>query len=128
MQIANHKEIPTMRKTKPLTPASDPAAQSTTEQSSTTPQIVAPASPPDVKTKPRAIFKPSADLANVIGSEPVTRPAALNKLWDYIRKNSLQSPDDKRNILPDAKLKPVLGDSKVSMFKFAGLIAKHLSR
>lgn len=103
-----------MKKSKPesITPSAAPAIESSVE----------------TRMKPRAVFKPSPELAKVIGNEPVTRPAALSKLWDYIRKANLQSPSDKRDILPDAKLKPVLGDAKVSMFKFAGILSKHLSR
>lgn len=116
-----------MRKIKP-SPEVPAQSAAPTATAAPEPQIPAPAPVATAKTKPRAVFNPSSDLAGVIGPEPVTRPDALGKLWDYIRKNKLQSSEDKRNIQPDAKLKPVLGDSKVSMFKFAGLIAKHLSR
>jgi len=78
--------------------------------------------------KPRAVFNPSPALAKVVGKDPLTRPDALKKLWSYIRQENLQDASDKRKILPDAKLKPVLGNGPVSMFDFAGILSKNLTR
>ena len=80
--------------------------------------------------KPRkaaAGLTPSAELAAVIGSEPVARTEVVKKLWDYIKAQGLQDPKDKRNIKADAKLKPIFGKAQVTMFEIAGLIGKHLS-
>lgn len=80
--------------------------------------------------KPRkaaAGLTPSAELAAVIGSEPVARTEVVKKLWDYIKAQGLQDPKDKRSIKADAKLKPVFGKAQVTMFEIAGLIGKHLS-
>ena len=35
-------------------------------------------------------LKPSAELAAVIGAEPVARTEVIKKLWDYIKANGLQ--------------------------------------
>ena len=80
--------------------------------------------------KPRkaaAGLTPSAELAAVIGSEPVARTEVVKKLWDYIKAQGLQDPKDKRSINAAAKLKPVFGKAQVTMFEIAGLIGKHLS-
>ncbi|WP_460489410.1 DNA topoisomerase III [Curvibacter fontanus] len=77
--------------------------------------------------KTAAGLTPSAELAAVIGSAPVARTAVVKKLWDYIKAQGLQDPKDKRSIKADAKLKPVFGKDKVTMFEIAGLIGKHLS-
>ena len=69
---------------------------------------------------------PSAALAAVIGAEPVSRPEAVKKLWDYIKAQGLQDPKDKRTIRPDAKLQAVLGKPEVGMFELAGLLGPHL--
>ncbi|OIN91543.1 MAG: DNA topoisomerase III [Comamonadaceae bacterium CG1_02_60_18] len=69
---------------------------------------------------------PSAALAAVIGAEPITRPQAIKKLWEYIKANNLQDPKDKRNINADAKLQAVLGQPTVGMFALTGLVGKHL--
>ncbi|MGQ0710893.1 MAG: DNA topoisomerase III [Rhodoferax sp.] len=69
---------------------------------------------------------PSAALAAVIGAEPVTRTEVMKKLWDYIKAHQLQDPKDKRTIVADAKLLPVLGKPKVGMFELAGIASQHL--
>lgn len=80
--------------------------------------------------KPNAAFMktltPSADLAAVIGSTAVPRTEVVKKLWAYIKKNNLQNPKNKRNILADEKLSKVFGKKEVTMFELASLIGKHL--
>src|SRR5450830_682486 len=39
---------------------------------------------------------PSAELAAVIGAEPIARAQVIKKLWDYIKANSLQDATNKR--------------------------------
>ncbi|MDD2927175.1 DNA topoisomerase, partial [Rhodoferax sp.] len=70
---------------------------------------------------------PSTALAAVIGAEPVSRPQAIKKLWEYIKAHNLQDPKDKRTILADDKLLAVLGQPSVGMFALTGLVGKHLS-
>lgn len=78
-----------------------------------------------------ALMKPynvSADLAVVVGKGPMPRSQVVKKLWEYIKKNDLQNPKNKRNILADASLKPIFGGkAEVSMFEMAKLVNKHLS-
>ena len=77
--------------------------------------------------KTAAGLMPSAELAAVIGAEPVARTEVVKKLWDYIKAQGLQDAKDKRTINADAKLKPVFGKASVTMFEIAGIIGKHLS-
>ena len=82
--------------------------------------------------KPNPAFmkalKPSADLAKVVGSQPLPRTEATKKLWEYIKKNNLQDPANKRNINADATLQTVFGGKRtVNMFEMTKLVAKHLS-
>ena len=70
---------------------------------------------------------PSAELAAVIGSDPIARPAVIKALWDYIKANGLQDATNKRAINADAKLLPVFGKPQVTMFELAGIVGKHLS-
>ncbi len=78
-----------------------------------------------------AFMKPlklSADLEEVVGKGPMPRSEVVKKLWAYIKKNNLQNPKNKRNIIADAKLKPVFGGkSEVNMFEMTKLVSKHLS-
>ena len=71
---------------------------------------------------------PSADLAKVVGDKPLPRTEVVKKLWDYIKKNNLQDPKNKRNINADENLKAVFGGKKtVSMFEMTKLVSAHLS-
>ena len=69
---------------------------------------------------------PSAELAAVIGAEPVARPQVVKKLWDYIKANGLQDATNKRAINADAKLLAVFGKPQITMFELAGIVGKHL--
>ena len=51
----------------------------------------------------------------------------MKLLWDYIKAHGLQDPQDKRTIVADAKLRPILGADRVGMFKLAGIVGGHLS-
>ena len=56
------------------------------------------------------------------------RTEVVKQLWVYIKKNNLQNPQNKRNILADAKLKAVFaGKSEVTMFEMTKLVSAHLS-
>jgi upstream activation factor subunit UAF30 len=45
---------------------------------------------------------------------------------EHIKKNKLQNPDNKREILADDKLQPIFGDTKLDMFQMTKAINKHL--
>lgn len=68
--------------------------------------------------------QPSPELAAITGSSPLPRSQVVSKVWDHIRKNNLQNPQNKREILADDKLKKVFGKDSCSMFE----MNKHLSR
>jgi DNA topoisomerase-3 len=89
-----------------------------------TAKVVQPKAPR--KTTAASGKTPSAALAAVIGPELVSRTEVMKKLWDYIKANNLQDPKDKRTILADAKLRPVLEADAVDMFALAGIAGKHL--
>ena len=78
-----------------------------------------------------ALLKPmnvSSDLEAVIGKCPMPRGQVVKKLWEYIKKNDLQDPKNKRDIIADDKLKVVFGGkAKVNMFEMTKLVSKHLT-
>jgi DNA topoisomerase-3 len=78
------------------------------------------------KTSAAAGKAPSAQLAAVIGTEPVARPEAVKKMWDYIKAHNLQDPQDKRTIVADDKLRAVFGKDRVGMFELTGILGQHL--
>ena len=70
---------------------------------------------------------PSADLAQICVSAPLPRSQVVSKVWDHIRKNNLQNPQNKREILADDKLKKVFGGKdRVSMFEMNKHLSNHL--
>jgi chromatin remodeling complex protein RSC6 len=78
-----------------------------------------------------AFMKPmnvSDTLAAVVGNGPMPRSEVVKKLWEYIKKNGLQDPKNKRNINADTNLQAVFGGKKVvNMFEMTKLVSAHLS-
>lgn len=78
-----------------------------------------------------AFMKPmtiSPDLTVVVGAGPMPRSEVVKKLWEYIKKNNLQDPTNKRNINADGALQKVFGGkAMVNMFEMTKLVSKHLS-
>ena len=71
-------------------------------------------------------LQPSKELAAVVGSKPLPRAEVVSKVWDYIKKNNLQDPQNKREIRADAKLQAVFGKNRVTMFEMNKHLAQHL--
>ena len=74
-----------------------------------------------------AEVQPSADLAPIVGSDPIPRSEVTKRVWDYIKANGLQDKQNKRMINADDKLGKIFGGKKqVSMFEMTALVNKHL--
>ena len=71
-------------------------------------------------------LQPSNELAAVVGSKALPRPEVVSKVWDYIKKNKLQNPSNKREIVADDKLRAVFGKERVTMFEMNKHLAQHL--
>lgn len=69
---------------------------------------------------------PSKELAAIVGAGPLPRSEIVSKMWDHIKKNNLQNPENKREILADDKLKPIFGKDKVTMFEMNKHISGHV--
>ncbi len=82
------------------------------------------------KRKPSAAFmkpmKPSAQLAEIVGDKPLPRTEITKKVWAHIKRHKLQNPQNKREIIADAKLQPVFGARKLNMFEMTKAVNKHL--
>lgn len=77
-----------------------------------------------------ALSKPmnlSSELEAVIGKGPLPRSEVTKKIWAYIKKNDLQNPANKRNILADDKLMAVFKKKEVTMFEMTKIVSGHLS-
>ncbi len=86
---------------------------------------------PATKRTPNAAFMkamtPSSSLGAVVGNQPMPRTEVTKKIWDYIKRNKLQDPVNRRQINADEKLRAVFGGkSKVSMFEMTKLVSNHL--
>jgi len=72
-------------------------------------------------------LKLSPELAHITGAKELPRPEILKKVWDYIKANDLQDPQNKRMINPDDHLAKVFGTKEpVQMFKVMSLIQDHI--
>ena len=71
---------------------------------------------------------PSKELGAIVGTDKIARGQVVSKMWEYIKKNNLQNPDNKREIMADAKLEPIFGAKKVTMFEMNKHLAKHLTK
>ena len=70
---------------------------------------------------------PSDELAAITGSAPLPRSQVVSKVWEHIKKNNLQNPANKREILADDKLRKIFGKDRVSMFEMNKHLSRHLS-
>ena len=68
----------------------------------------------------------SPELQAVIGAGPMPRSEVTKKIWEYIKKNDLQNPANKRNIIADDKLQAIFGKKEVTMFEMTKLVGAHL--
>ena len=86
---------------------------------------------PAVKRTPNPAFMkpmtPDAALQAIVGPAPLPRTEITKKLWEYIKKNKLQDPVNKRMINADSALFAVFGGKRqVSMFEMPKLVGQHL--
>ena len=80
-------------------------------------------------SKPNALqqpLQPSKELAAIVGSSPLPRGEVVSKMWEYIKKNNLQNPENKREIVADDTLRKVFGKDRVSMFEMNKHLSNHL--
>ncbi len=67
-------------------------------------------------------------LQEIVGVSEISRPQMTKKVWDYIKKNDLQNPKKKREILPDDLLSAVIGSNPIDMLKMTAKLSKHLTK
>ncbi|GJC98992.1 DEK C terminal domain-containing protein [Colletotrichum higginsianum] len=62
------------------------------------------------------------------GAEPPKRKAGgvVKKLWEHIKGNDLQDPENKRQIRCDDKMHAIFKQSRVDMFQMNKMIGAHL--
>ena len=55
------------------------------------------------------------------------RLTSESAVWEYIRKNNLQNPANKREIVADEALKKIFGKDKATMFEMNKFFSQHLT-
>lgn len=89
------------------------------------------------KRSPSGFAKPtklSDDLCTFLGVENgsfMARTLVTKHINEYIKKNNLQDANDKRNIMPDAKLKTILSSvegDKLTYFNLQTFIKQHFMK
>ncbi|KAI9728966.1 MAG: hypothetical protein M1828_000051 [Chrysothrix sp. TS-e1954] len=77
-----------------------------------------------------AFHKPmtlSPALSHFLGGETtLSRPQTVKRIWDHVKKNDLQNPKDKRQILCDENMRAVFKQDSVHMFTMNRLLTAHL--
>lgn len=71
------------------------------------------------------LYRPSDELAEIVGDKDMPRTEVVKKLWAYIKKHDCQ---DGRTIIPDDKLSAIYGSRKLSMLKLMGPLSAHLEK
>ena len=73
-------------------------------------------------------MRPSPELAEIVGPEPLPRTEITKRIWAYIKSHNLQNPNNKREILADEKLERLFGVKSINMFEMTKIINQHLSK
>ncbi|KAK0712870.1 hypothetical protein B0T26DRAFT_753048 [Lasiosphaeria miniovina] len=71
-------------------------------------------------------FNLSYPLAEICGESQLSRPQVVKRLWEHIKANELQDPNDKRQIRCDDKMQAVFERSRVDMFQMNKLLGNQL--
>lgn len=115
---------------KPAKAAADTKAAKPAKEAAKAPPKGTKVEKPKPGNKPNALqqpLQPSEDLAAVVGAGKMARGEVVSKVWEYIKANKLQNPDDGREIIADDKLKKVFGKDRATMFEMNKYLAQHLS-
>ncbi|KAK7252594.1 hypothetical protein RIF29_36651 [Crotalaria pallida] len=71
----------------------------------------------------------SSELGKFVGASQVSRTDAVKKVWEYIKLQNLQNPENKKEIFCDAKLKTIFdGKEKVGFTEIARLLSNHFAK
>lgn len=70
----------------------------------------------------------SPELAEVVGSDAMARPQIVKALWEYIRENDLQDPNNKRVIILDERMRNVFQRDTVTMFSMNKFMKRHVRK
>jgi chromatin remodeling complex protein RSC6 len=71
--------------------------------------------------------QPSAELAAIVGNQPLPRPEMTKRIWDCMKAHGLQDAQNKRMINADSKLLPLFGgQEQVSRPELPKRVSRHV--
>jgi upstream activation factor subunit UAF30 len=123
------KPVKAPAKAEAKTEAKKPAAPKAAAKPAAAKKEAAPKAAAPAKKQTAGLTKPvtpSSDLAAIVGAAPLPRTQVISKIWEYIHAHKLQNPENKREILADAKLKVIFKKDKVTMFEMNKLLSPHM--
>ncbi|KAG9440727.1 hypothetical protein H6P81_020892 [Aristolochia fimbriata] len=68
----------------------------------------------------------SPQLQEFLGVAELPRTGVVKQLWVYIREKQLQDPENRRNIICDARLHTLFGVNSINMFQMNKVLSKHI--
>jgi len=71
-------------------------------------------------------YKLSPTLSQLLNLHTDTKPKIILNLWQYIKMNKLQDPDDRKSIQCNAELRALFGRDKVQFSALPQLLTEHL--
>ncbi len=71
----------------------------------------------------------SPELTKIVGSDTLSRPEVVKKVWEYIKSHNCQDTKNKRLIVPDDLLAKVFGSKEpIDMMKLSGILNSHIKK
>lgn len=67
----------------------------------------------------------SDKMKEFLGESAMPRTQVVKKVWEYIKSNNLQNPNNRRQIICDEKMQPIFGN-KIDMFQMTKVLSQHL--
>ncbi|KAI1783961.1 SWIB-domain-containing protein [Ganoderma leucocontextum] len=68
----------------------------------------------------------SEPLATLLGVEKLSRPQIVKQLWDHIKANNMQNPENKKEIICDDQFRAIFKVDRIDMFKMNKELGQHL--
>merc|ERR1719147_65963 len=74
-----------------------------------------------------APVKLSAELADIVGGDKMSRPEVVKRMWAYIKENNFQDPKNKRFVRCDVKLSKIIPTKKFRGFGMVKYLKDHMN-
>ncbi|CDY49157.1 BnaA09g25180D [Brassica napus] len=71
----------------------------------------------------------NAAATGIVAESELSRATAVKKVWEHIKGNNLQNPENRKEIICDDKLKTIFeGKDKVGFTEIAKLLSPHFPK